>query len=60
VVTGGHYDVDVVLTDPLKNVLYKEERQHIVIEKLKLIIFFANWTGNIMEVSSGIVRFGDS
>jgi hypothetical protein len=28
VVTGGHYDVDVVLTDPLKNVLYKEERQH--------------------------------
>ncbi len=52
--------MDVVLTDPLKNVLYKEERQHIVIEKLKLIIFFANWTGNIMEVSSGIVRFGDS
>jgi hypothetical protein len=39
VVTGGHYDVDVVLTDPLKNVLYKEERQHIVIGKGKLINF---------------------
>lgn len=24
VVTGGHYDVDVILTDPLKNVLYKQ------------------------------------
>ena len=24
VVTGGHYDVDVVLTDPTRNVLYKQ------------------------------------
>lgn len=24
VVTGGHYDVDVVLTDPTRKVLYKE------------------------------------
>jgi hypothetical protein len=39
-VTGGHYDVDVVLTDPLKNVLYKEERQHIVIGKGNIILFF--------------------
>jgi len=23
-VTGGHYDVDVELRDPMKNVLYKE------------------------------------
>ena len=23
-VTGGHYDVDVVLTDPTRNVLYKQ------------------------------------
>lgn len=27
VVTGGHYDVDVVLTDPMKNVLYKEVKK---------------------------------
>jgi hypothetical protein len=41
VVTGGHYDVDVVLTDPLKNVLYKEERQHDVFgqENENLFIF---------------------
>ena len=24
VVTGGHYDVDVILTDPTRNVLYKQ------------------------------------
>ena len=24
VVTGGHYDVDVTLTDPTKEVLYKQ------------------------------------
>ena len=27
VVTGGHYDVDVELTDPMKNVLYKEVKK---------------------------------
>lgn len=27
VVTGGQYDVDVILTDPLKNVLYKEVKK---------------------------------
>jgi len=27
VVTGGHYDVDVELIDPLKNVLYKEVKK---------------------------------
>ncbi len=27
VVTGGHYDVDVVLTDPRKNVLYKQVKK---------------------------------
>lgn len=27
VVTGGHYDVDVTLTDPTKNVLYKEVKK---------------------------------
>jgi protein ERP2 len=27
VVTGGHYDVDVVLTDPMKNVLYKQVKK---------------------------------
>jgi len=27
VVTGGHYDVDVILTDPMKNVLYKQVKK---------------------------------
>lgn len=27
VVTGGHYDVDVELTDPMKNVLYKQVKK---------------------------------
>jgi len=27
VVTGGHYDVDVILTDPMKKVLYKQVKK---------------------------------
>ena len=27
VVTGGHYDVDVVLTDPTRKVLYKQVKK---------------------------------
>jgi len=27
VVTGGHYDVDVILTDPMRKVLYKEVKK---------------------------------
>ena len=27
VVTGGHYDVDVILTGPRKNVMYKEVKK---------------------------------
>ena len=27
VVTGGHYDVDVVLTDPMRKVLYKQVKK---------------------------------
>jgi hypothetical protein len=34
VVTGGHYDVDVELTDPMKNVLYKEVTTLIQIAQL--------------------------
>ena len=27
VVTGGHYDVDVILTDPMRKVLYKQVKK---------------------------------
>ncbi len=29
VVTGGHYDVDVVIQDPAKQVIYKEVKKQV-------------------------------
>ena len=53
VVTGGHYDVDVILTDPTRNVLYKQIKKQYdrYILKLmtlavtyKLLCFSFQWT----------------
>jgi hypothetical protein len=63
VVTGGHYDVDVVLTDPLKNVLYKEERQHNVIDVIgqeKLFIFICKMDRHYAGIVVRIFGFKDS
>ncbi len=55
--------MDVVLTDPLKNVLYKEERQHNVIDVIgqeKLFIFICKMDRHYAGIVVRIFGFKDS